>query len=379
MKCNHGSGFNVICLDKSTLDWEETKKTVNEWLDTDYSALLHEIHYKDVPRKVVCEKYIGEGGVAPTEYQFWCLNGTPESILACRKNLDQTYDAVSYSLTWERLFDRIGEDETVSLAKPACGLEPLIKYAKILAEPFPFIRVDFYVVGTTIYLAEMTFTPSANLLTNYKQSFLEFKARAEKGDKDAMFFLGKMYSLGKYVTKDNTAAVKWYREAAEKGDAKAQYTMGVCYSEGTGVAKSYEEAVKWYRQAADQNNADAQCALGTCFEEGNGVEPSATEAVKWYRLSAEQGNADAQCNLGYCYDEGIGVEQSLSDAVRWYRLSAEQGNATAQNNLGYCYEHGSGVEQSEEEAIKWYKFSAKQGNEGAIANLKAKGITDFNQ
>lgn len=173
LKCNHGSGFNVICLDKSTLDWEKTKKTLNEWLDTDYSALLYEIHYKDVPRKIVCEQYIGVGGVAPTEYQFWCINGVPESILACRKNLDQTYDAVSYSLTWERLFDRIGEDETVSLEKPACGLEPLIEYAKILAEPFPFIRVDFYVVGTTIYLAEMTFTPSANLLTNYKQSFLD--------------------------------------------------------------------------------------------------------------------------------------------------------------------------------------------------------------
>ena len=173
LKCNHGSGYNVICLDKRTLDWEETTKKLNAWLDTDYSELLYEIHYKDVPRKIVCEQYIGEGGVAPTEYQFWCINGVPESILACRKNLDQTYDAVSYSLTWERLFDRIGEDETVSLAKPACGLEPLIEYAKTLAAPFPFIRVDFYVVGTTIYLAEMTFTPSANLLTNYKQSFLD--------------------------------------------------------------------------------------------------------------------------------------------------------------------------------------------------------------
>jgi hypothetical protein len=173
LKCNHGSGFNVICLDKSTLDWEETKKVLNDWLDTDYSALLYEIHYKDVPRKIVCEQYIGVDGIAPTEYQFWCINGVPESILACRKNLDQTYDAVSYSLTWERLFDRIGEDETVSLEKPACGLEPLIEYAKTLAEPFPFIRVDFYVVGTTIYLAEMTFTPSANLLSNYKQSFLD--------------------------------------------------------------------------------------------------------------------------------------------------------------------------------------------------------------
>ena len=168
----------------------------------------------------------------------------------------------------------------------------------------------------------------------YKQSFLEFKSRAEKGDKDAMLYLGKLYSLGKYVTKDKVAAVKWYREAAEQGDARAQYTMGVCYDEGFGVARSNEEAVKWYRQAAEQGNAEAQCALGACFEEGRGVEKSATEAVKWYRLSAEQGNADAQCNLGYCFDEGIGVEQSAGEAVNWYRLSAEQGNATAQNNLG---------------------------------------------
>jgi len=31
-----------------------------------------------------------------------------------------------------------------------------------------------------------------------------------------------------------------------------------------------------------------------------------------------------------------------------------------------------------EEAIKWYKKSAKQGDEGAIANLRSKGITDYN-
>lgn len=173
LKCNHGSGYNVICLDKSALDWDETKKVLNEWLDTDYAELLYEIHYRDIPRKIVCEQFIGKGGLAPTEYQFWCINGTPESILACRKNLDHSYDAVSYSLSWERLFDRIGEDSAVELEKPACGLELLIEYAKKLAAPFPFVRVDFYVVGSRVYLAEMTFTPSANLLTNYKQSFLD--------------------------------------------------------------------------------------------------------------------------------------------------------------------------------------------------------------
>ena len=173
LKCNHGSGYNIICLDKDALDWNESKKDLDAWLDTDYAGLLYEIHYRDIPRKIVCERFIGKDGVAPTEYQFWCLNGAPESILACRKNLDGTYDAVSYSLSWERLFDRIDEEKSVELEKPACGLDVLIGYAKKLAVPFPFVRVDFYVVGSDVYLAEMTFTPSANLLTNYKQSFLD--------------------------------------------------------------------------------------------------------------------------------------------------------------------------------------------------------------
>ena len=173
LKCNHGSGFNIICLDKEKLDRQETKSVLDTWLHTDYDQLLHEVHYKDIPRRIVCEEYIGKDGMAPTEYQFWCINGEPESILACRKNLDNTYDAASYSLSWERLFDRIAEDESVGLEKPACGIDLLVDYARKLSAPFPFVRVDFYVVGTNVYLAEMTFTPSANLLTNYKQSFLD--------------------------------------------------------------------------------------------------------------------------------------------------------------------------------------------------------------
>lgn len=173
LKCNHGSGFNIICTDKKSLDIADAKKKLCSWLSIDYSSLLHEIHYKDIPRKIVCEQFVGDSIIAPTEYQFWCLNGEPESILVCRKNLDNTYDAASYSLGWKQLFDRLGEKENNNLAQPECGIELLVKYAKTLSAPFPFVRVDFYVVNDLVYLAELTFTPSANLLTKYKQSFLD--------------------------------------------------------------------------------------------------------------------------------------------------------------------------------------------------------------
>jgi TPR repeat protein len=39
-------------------------------------------------------------------------------------------------------------------------------------------------------------------------------------------------------------AVKWYRKAGEQGYADAQFELGRCYSEGLGVAKDNAEAVK---------------------------------------------------------------------------------------------------------------------------------------
>lgn len=168
LKCNHGSGYNVICQDKSTLDIDATKKQIDEWMQTDFSRIAYEIHYKDIPRKIVCEQMISE--TAPMEYQFWCINGEPESILVCRKNFDHTYDAWSYSLKWEHLCDRLGEEKNAGVERPV-ALEKMIEYARILSRSFPFVRVDFYEVKGRVYFAELTFTPSSNILFAYKDSF----------------------------------------------------------------------------------------------------------------------------------------------------------------------------------------------------------------
>jgi len=171
LKCNHGSGYNIICLDKSSLDVERTREMLRIWMSEDYSEKLFELHYKAVPRKIIAESLLSE--TAPIEYQFWCLNGEPESILVCRKNFDGTYDAGSFSLQWERLFDRKNEDKSVSFPRPSMGVEVLAEYARKLSSSFSFVRTDFYVVDEKVYLAELTFTPSANLLVKYKQSFLD--------------------------------------------------------------------------------------------------------------------------------------------------------------------------------------------------------------
>lgn len=171
LKCNHGSGFNIICLDKDQADYNRIVIQLNEWMNLDFARYFYEIQYSRIERKIVCEKLLCTDK-APTEYQLWCINGKPDSFLVCRKNYDGTYDSGSYSLDWEHLCERMGESSVDTFPKPLF-MNEMIKYAELLSEPFPFVRVDFYEVNNAVYFAELTFTPSANVLSNYKEVFLE--------------------------------------------------------------------------------------------------------------------------------------------------------------------------------------------------------------
>ena len=77
-----------------------------------------------------------------------------------------------------------------------------------------------------------------------------------------------------------------YKAKAEKGDAKAQSNLGVCYMKGEGVEKDFKEAAKWFRKAADQDFALAQSNLATCYETGQGVGKDFVEAYAWYNLAS---------------------------------------------------------------------------------------------
>ena len=44
LKCNHGCGYNIICLDKSKLDINETREQLSAWLKEDWDQFSCEIH-----------------------------------------------------------------------------------------------------------------------------------------------------------------------------------------------------------------------------------------------------------------------------------------------------------------------------------------------
>ena len=124
------------------------------------------------------------------------------------------------------------------------------------------------------------------------------------------------YKRGDYGT-----AFNFLIPLAERGDAEAQYKLGTMYSNGLFVPKNDAVAIEWYRKAAEQGIPGAQLDLGFMYYNGQGVPQDYAEAVKWFRKAAEQGNAIAQNNLGAMYYNGQGVPQDYILAHMWFSLS----------------------------------------------------------
>jgi TPR repeat protein len=174
----------------------------------------------------------------------------------------------------------------------------------------------------------------------------------------------------------SAATLRDTRVAAERGDADAQFNLGKIYSDGWGLAEDDEQAIAWYRKAANQGNASAQRHLGMEYRDGapharpGAVARDDAQAVAWFRKAADQGDALAQLCLGEMYDNGRGVVKDDVQAVAWYRKAVDQGDAYAQRLLGRMYKYGWGLAKDYEQAIAWYRKAADQGNADAKKDLK---------
>jgi Sel1 repeat len=189
------------------------------------------------------------------------------------------------------------------------------------------------------------------------------RLRAEQGDAQAEYDLGKLYYYGKGVPQSYAEAAEWERKGADHGNAAAQAHLGYLYLNGQGVPQDYALALLWIRKAADQGYVGAEDDVGYMYYHGEGVTQDYVEAMRWYREAAAQGNRPAQFALGIFYELGVGTPQDYAEAARWYRKAADQGEAHAEDNLGNLYFYGKGVPQDRAEAYRWFHKAADQGDD----------------
>lgn len=139
-------------------DWSEIRRAAASWTRRPYGRWLDEWGYRDIPRGLLIEPFVGDGPALPVDYKLFVFHGRVEAI---QVHLDRETDHrwTVYDRSWRRLS---ATPPPIDQGSPA-ALARMIEGAEILGADFDFVRIDFYDVGLIPRFGEMTFYPGSGL------------------------------------------------------------------------------------------------------------------------------------------------------------------------------------------------------------------------
>ena len=168
MKGIHDSGRVIVCTDKKQLDINRARAEMSESLNRDFYAITREWPYKNVPHRIIAEKFIQQKDGGLTDYKFFCFNGYVDCVMVCIDRHLGKPKFYFFDKNWNflRLNKRgINAPENFTLPKPM-GIERMFEIASVLSKGQPFVRVDLYNVDGKIYFGELTFFPDGGVDPN---------------------------------------------------------------------------------------------------------------------------------------------------------------------------------------------------------------------
>ena len=150
--------------------------------------------------------------------------------------------------------------------------------------------------------------------------------KAESGDPDAQYLVGRLYRDGPVLIPDSVEAQYWFDQAAWQGMVAAQYALGQLYLTDDAEVHDTELGIQWLEYAAHHGSDCAAYRLGKEYLNGEIVERDSAKAQEYLTQSAKTGNQFAQYALGKLYLE----RGDKAEAHYWFSQSAARGNEYAQ-------------------------------------------------
>ncbi len=158
LRVNHGCGWNIIVPDKKKLNQYGARGSLERWMVTDYYKLSKEWHYRDIPRRIVAERFLSEPG-GLKDYKIYCFNGKPTYILVIFGRGNGELSESIYDTDWNlQSFTRHHKLNPDPIPAPI-KLEEMLDISRVLSEDFPFVRIDLFNPGGKVYFGEITFHP----------------------------------------------------------------------------------------------------------------------------------------------------------------------------------------------------------------------------
>lgn len=167
LKTTFGGGGNdvVICKDKASLDVDGAIKYLKGFMKQDSYKHLKEWPYKNVPRRVIAEKYMEEAGKASlSDYKVMCFNGVAKLIQLHNGRYTSNHTQMFYDRDWNKTgMSQVSYgdvSDTIAAERPIL-LEKMLYLSEILSKDIPHVRVDWYIIDNQLYFGELTFFDSS--------------------------------------------------------------------------------------------------------------------------------------------------------------------------------------------------------------------------
>ena len=178
IKTTNGGGGNevMIVTDRDTIDRKAARTTLNKWLRKKVGELYYEPQYKLMKPRLIVEKYLepDAGEYSLVDIKVNCFNGKAYSILLCSdRQLGKGLSRSVYDLNWNIQPEKITDSHKTDKSYPRpASLDRIIEYSERLSQGIPYVRVDWYEIGSEPIFSEMTFTPAGGYPKNYSPEYL---------------------------------------------------------------------------------------------------------------------------------------------------------------------------------------------------------------
>jgi uncharacterized protein len=178
-------------------------------------------------------------------------------------------------------------------------------------------------------------------------------AKAAQGDSHAQLALALRYRDGKGVKKDFTEAMRWAHLAADRGDADAMDFVGWMFFRGIGVKHDATIAAGYFKAAAGES-ATAAWNLGQCYFGAQGVDHDIPKALEFWKKAADMGHGHAASTAAMVYLAGEGVSPDPVEARRLAMRAVELNDPSGLVVLGEIQFQAG---ESEKARGNWTKVS----------------------
>lgn len=163
LKTTFGGGGDgiVICRDKIQLDIDATIKKLKKSFKTNPYKRAREWPYKNVPHRIIAEKYMEDDSGELRDYKFYCFNGIPRVMLvASNRFTNHNFNYFDMDFNVLPITSAMGAQSDVKIERPE-AFDEMKDVAAKLSKHFPHVRVDLYNTGGKVLFGELTLYDSS--------------------------------------------------------------------------------------------------------------------------------------------------------------------------------------------------------------------------